>query len=156
MNHEAKFSSGIFGRRRTPSVASTSSSRLSIQSRSGSSSCPTSPRRTPKQLPPTPSTTNLNTIFAPTSSNICGTFGESRLHRSSSTTSTYSNGGGGVYSRQRSGYLSYTGNKIFTLNLKFSPSNFPLQDHHLHQLPLTAHALIYQILVDLQLDQQYI
>lgn len=105
MNHEAKFSGGIFGRRRTPSVAS-SSSRLSIQSsRSGSASCPTSPRHQPKQLPPTPSTNNLNNI---TPSNISSALAESRLHRSSSTTN-YSNGN----YKYRSGYPSYTGMKNY-------------------------------------------
>lgn len=105
MNHDAKLSGGIFGRRRTPSVAS-SPSRLSIQStRSGSASCPTSPRHQPKQLPPTPSTNNLNNMYA-TSSNISSALLESRLQRSSST-SNYRND-----YKYRSGYQSYTGKEI--------------------------------------------
>jgi hypothetical protein len=104
MNHDAKYSGGIFGRRRTPSVAS-SSSRLSIQSsRSGSLSCPTSPRHQPKQLPPTPSTTNLNHI---SSSNISSALAQSRLQRSSST-SNYNNSS----HKYRSGYSAYTGLKF--------------------------------------------
>lgn len=112
MNHEAKYSGGIFGRRRTPSVAS-SSSRLNIQSsRSGSLSCPTSPRHQPKQLPPTPSTTNLNNFSVPTSSNISNALANSRLHRSSSQ-SNYNNNSS--YKQRSSGYCAYTGinSKIF-------------------------------------------
>jgi hypothetical protein len=109
MNHDAKFSGGIFGRRRTPSQTSINSGRLSVQSRNGSVSCPTSPRHTPKLLPPTPSTSNLNSILAPTSSNFHDPSDRRHhLHRSSSSASNYSNGNGS-YNKQRSGYCTYTG-----------------------------------------------
>lgn len=98
MNHDAKNTGGIF--RRRPSSASTSS-RLSVQSRSnsGTISCPTSPRHQ-KQLPPTASSTSLNSVLNPTTSYNINNTECSRLHRSSSN---YSN-----YNKQRSGYYAYT------------------------------------------------
>lgn len=100
MNHDAKYTGGIF--RRRPSTASTSS-RLSVQSSrsTGSTSCPTSPRHS-KYLPPIASSASLNSALNPTSSNINYSSESSRLHRSSSS---YSNN----YKQQRSGYGSYTG-----------------------------------------------
>lgn len=98
MNHDAKHTGGIF--RRRPSTASTSS-RLSVQSRSTQSmSCPTSPRHA-KYLPANASSTSLNTVLNPTSSNMHGGNESSRLCRSSSS---YSNN-----TKQRPGYNSYTG-----------------------------------------------
>lgn len=83
MNHDAKYTGGIF--RRRPSSASTSS-RLSIQSgRSGSVSCPTSPRHS-KHLPAitsiSNSSANLNDVFTATTSNYYD--GPRHLHRSPS------------------------------------------------------------------------
>lgn len=103
MNHDAKMSSGIFGRRR-PSSASTSG-RLSIQSgSSGSISCPVSPRHS-KHLPAVPpiSSAHFCDVHNSTTSNFRdGT----RLHRSPSASNTYN------YRQQSSGNLySYTGRK---------------------------------------------
>lgn len=100
MNHDAKYSGGIF--RRRPSTASTSS-RLSIQSgRSGSVSCPTSPRHS-KHLPAiasiSSSSTNLNDVLTATTSQFYD--GPRHLHRSPSA-NTYN------YRQQSSSY-SYTG-----------------------------------------------
>lgn len=106
MNHDAKQTGGIFSRRRTPSTASVSSTgRLSVQSRSGSTSCPTSPRHTPKILPPTPSSSNLQSISAPTQSNLqrAADSLDYRYHLQRSS-SNYSNNS----FKQRSGYYPYT------------------------------------------------
>lgn len=121
MNHDAKQPSGIFSRRRTPSTASVSASgRLSVQSRSGSSSCPTSPRHTPKILPPTPSTSNLNSILAQTSTTYRHSNADAFEHRHhlQRSSSNYSNGS----YKQRGGYLNYT-------------STFSTP-YHAHTLPL--------------------
>lgn len=102
MNHDAKHTGGIF--RRRPSSSSTTGSRLSIQSgRSGSVSCPTSPRHT-KHLPAIPasiSSANFNDVLTSTTSR----FNDGpRLHRSPSAASTYN------YRQQSSaGLNSYTG-----------------------------------------------
>lgn len=99
MNHDAKYTGGIF--RRRPSSASTTSSRLSAQSsRPGSTSCPTSPRHS-KHLPAiasiSTSSTNLNDVLTATTSNYYD--GPRHLHRSPSANYNY---------RQNSNY-SYTG-----------------------------------------------
>lgn len=141
MNHDAKNTGGIFGRRRTPSTASISSGRLSVQSRSGSSSCPTSPRHTPKLLPPTPSSaSNLNNILAPTSSNMCSSHpphSSSDYRHLQRSSSNYSNGS----FKQRSGYYNnYTGTlKLLKTRLKIHKF-ISLKAHHLHQLLLIVHA----------------
>lgn len=88
MNHDAKFTGGIF--RRRPSTASTSS-RLSIQSGhsgSGSLSCPTSPRHQ-KHLPvvPSMSTTHLNDVLSSSITNYRD--GPRHLHRSPSANYNY-------------------------------------------------------------------
>lgn len=125
MNHDAKQTGGIFSRRRTPSTASvsSSSSRLSIQSRSGSASCPTSPRHTPKILPPTPSSSNLHSILS--SSNSCSSSNfqqQSRIADSSDyrhhLQRSSSNYGNGSSYKHRSGYYSYT-SKLFNFLLDF-------------------------------------
>lgn len=123
MNHDAKQPSGIFSRRRTPSTASVSSGRLSIQSRSGSSSCPTSPRHTPKILPPTPSTSNLHSILAPTSSNYRHSNADTFEHRHhlQRSSSNYSNGS----YKQRGGYLNYTSTPHPFPSSHNLPLNFP-------------------------------
>lgn len=88
MNHDAKHSGGIF--RRRPSSASTGS-RLSIQSgRSGSASCPTSPRHT-KHLPVVPSisSTQLNDVLTSSTPNFHDGNATRLLHRSPSANPTY-------------------------------------------------------------------
>lgn len=111
MNHDAKMSGGIFGRRR-PSSASTNS-RLSIQSspQSGSVSCPVSPRHT-KHLPAVPplSSAHFSDMHTSTTSNYRdGT----RLHRSPSASTTYN------YRQQSNSNLySYTGKTHVRVILK--------------------------------------
>lgn len=121
MNHDAKESRGIFSRRRTPSTASVSSGRLSVQSRSGSASCPTSPRHTPKLLPPTPSSSNLQSMIAPTSSTHLQRAADSAdyRHHLQRSSSNYSNGS----YKQRSGYYSYTSNSLI---ISTPPPQFPV------------------------------
>lgn len=99
MNHDAKSSGGIFSRRR-PSSASTSS-RLSIQqsNRSGSLSCPTSPRHS-KHLPAinSISSTHLNDVL--TTASTSHQDGQRHLHRSPSAT---------TYNYRQNSNFSYTG-----------------------------------------------
>lgn len=128
MNHDAKYTGGIF--RRRPSSAS-NSSRLSIQSgHSGSVSCPVSPRHQ-KHLPAVPmlSSSQLNEVLSSTSANFRdGT----RLHRSPSATTTYN------YRQQSSSNLySYTGEalnlkregKSITIHLISGPPSAPVSAH---------------------------
>lgn len=102
MNHDAKFTGGIF--RRRPSTASTSS-RLSVQSGpSGSVSCPVSPRHT-KHLPavPTFSSAHFHDVLTSTTSNNFQD--RTRIHRSPSASNTYN------YRPQSSNLYSYTGKR---------------------------------------------
>lgn len=116
MNHDAKYSGGIFHRR--PSTAS-ANSRLFVQSsRSGSISCPTSPRHS-RHLPAISSSslpsTYLNDVLTATAANARDVT-PARLFRSPSASSHYNY-------RQNSNLYSYTG-KIFRTsfkNAKFYP-----------------------------------
>lgn len=104
MNHDQKYTGGIF--RRRPSSASTSGSRLSINSQSGSASCPTSPR---KHLPVVGlSSANFNEALTSSSHNFHdGPRYHHGLHRSPSANTTYNY-------RQNSSYTPYTGLLSFT------------------------------------------
>lgn len=87
MNHDAKYTGGIF-RNKRPSTASTSSGRLCVQqSRNGSYSCPSSPRKVLPALPVTLSNMNSSLHDVVTSSSS-GFRDGPRIHRSPSA-STY-------------------------------------------------------------------
>jgi hypothetical protein len=128
MNHDAKYSGGIF--RKRPSTASTSSGRMSLQpSRNGSLSCPASPRKHLPALPVTLSDMSFHDVHTISSSYRDGP----RIHRSPSAT-TY-NG----YSSRQYGQFSYTGlansHKSCTRISHTNPSTCHLQVHHRHRHP---------------------
>lgn len=101
MNHDAKYSGGIF--RKRPVTPSTSTGRMtSLQSsRNGSLSCPSSPRKHLPALPVTLSDMSFHDVHTMSSSFRDGP----RIHRSPSA-NTY-NG----YSSRQYGQFSYTGQR---------------------------------------------
>lgn len=105
MNHDAKYSGGIFRKRpSTASIASTSTStssgRLCLQqNRNGSLSCPASPRKHLPALPVTISDTSLHDCITTSTSFRDGP----RIHRSPSA-NTYNS-----YGSRHHGQFNYTG-----------------------------------------------